>query len=73
MTLFFQFKIQTYFKLQMGFARRQYHYDSTTHKYRTQYTYHLHTNTQITQDNATKTKHTKQRKTTQLVIRDTRL
>jgi hypothetical protein len=42
---------QIYFKLQMGFYRYRYHYDNTTHKY----TSHIsHTNTHITQNNATK-------------------
>jgi hypothetical protein len=53
---------QIYFKLQMGVypvavSLRQ--YNSQVHKSHTQYAYHLHTNTHITQNNATKNKQTK--------------
>jgi hypothetical protein len=54
---------QIYFKLQMGF----YPVSVTLRQYRTQihklhilYTYHIHTNTHITQNNTTKDKQTKQ-------------
>jgi hypothetical protein len=59
-SLILQVKIWIYFKLQMGFARWLYHYN-TTHKY----TSHIH-NTHITQNNTTKNKQAKQIKTNQL-------
>jgi hypothetical protein len=41
---------EIYVKLQIGFNRWQYHYDSTTLKY----TYLIHTNAHMTQNDTTK-------------------